>query len=128
MAPAVPIIVGVGDVRNKSSKPEDAIEPSHMMIRAIRNAAGDTGLDATAQKKLLADADSLRIIPTWTWAYNDLLSTVANGLGIQPTTKKMPTHGGDQPALQCDEAARAISTRQSKVAILTGGEAMASRK
>ena len=124
---AIPIIVGVGDVRNKSNKPEDAIEPSKMMIGAIQNAVKDTGLDASAQKQLLGDTDGLRIIPTWTWAYNDLLATVADGLGIKPTTKEMPTHGGNQPALQCDEAARAISTGQSKVAILTGGEAMASR-
>ncbi|KAM3444367.1 hypothetical protein NHJ13734_001484 [Beauveria thailandica] len=124
---ATPIIIGVGDVRNKSSKPEDAIEPSKMMIGAIQNAIEDTGLDAGAQKQLLGDADGLRIIPTWTWAYNDLLSTVADGLGIKPATKEMPTHGGDQPALQCDEAARAIANGQSKVAILTGGEAMASR-
>ncbi|OAQ99293.1 hypothetical protein LLEC1_06889 [Akanthomyces lecanii] len=123
---AIPIIVGVGDVRNKSNKPEDAIEPSKMMIGAIQNAVKDTGLDASAQKQLLDDADSLRIIPTWTWAYNDLLATVADGLRIKPTTKEMPTHGGNQPALQCDEAARAISNWQSKVAILTGGEAMAS--
>lgn len=125
---AIPIIVGVGDIRNKSNKPQDAIEPSKMMVGAIRNAVADTGLDASAQKALLADADSLRIIPTWTWAYNDLLTTVADGLGIKPKTKEMPTHGGNQPALQCDEAARAISYGQSKVAILTGGEAMASRK
>ncbi|KAM3471695.1 hypothetical protein MY5147_005696 [Beauveria neobassiana] len=124
---ATPIIIGVGDVRNKSSKPEDAIEPSKMMVRAIKNAIKDTGLDAGAQKQLLGDADSLRIIPTWTWPYNDLLSTVANDLGIRPATKEMPTHGGNQPALQCDEAARAIANGQSKVAILTGGEAMASR-
>ncbi|KAM3558892.1 hypothetical protein ARSEF4850_004385 [Beauveria asiatica] len=124
---ATPIIIGVGDVRNKSSKPEDAIEPSKMMIGAIQNAIQDTGLDAGAQKQLLGDADSLRIIPTWTWVYNDLLSTVADGLGIKPATKEMPTHGGNQPALQCDEAARAIANGQSKVAILTGGEAMASR-
>ncbi|KAM3505323.1 hypothetical protein MY10362_003026 [Beauveria mimosiformis] len=124
---ATPIIIGVGDVRNKSSKPEDAIEPSKMMVGAIQNAIKDTGLDAGAQKQLLGDADSLRIIPTWTWAYNDLLSTVANDLGIRPATKEMPTHGGNQPALQCDEAARAIANGQSKVAILTGGEAMASR-
>lgn len=124
---ATPIIIGVGDVRNKSSKPEDAIEPSKMMVGAIKNAIKDTGLDAGAQKQLLGDADSLRIIPTWTWPYNDLLSTVANDLGIRPATKEMPTHGGNQPALQCDEAARAIANGQSKVAILTGGEAMASR-
>lgn len=126
MSRAIPIIVGVGDVRNRSNKPEDAIEPSQMIIKAIRNAVADTGLGGAAEKQLLKDADSLRIIPPWTWVYNDLCSTIADGLGIAPKHKEMPTHGGNQPALQCDEAARAISNRQSKVAILTGGEAMAS--
>lgn len=123
---AIPIIVGVGDVRNKSSKPEDAMEPSKMMVQAIRNAIADTGLGAAAQKQLLGDTDGLRIVPPWTWTYNDLPATVAADLGISPATRVMPTHGGDQPALQCDEAARAIASRRSKVAILTGGEALAS--
>ncbi len=125
---AVPIIVGVGDVRNKSNKPEDAIEPSQLMIQAIQNAVADTGLNKESQEKLLSAADSLRVVPTWTWAYHDLPATVASGLGINPQNKVMPGHGGNQPALQCDDAARAIATGKSTVAVLTGGEAMASRK
>ena len=123
---AVPIIVGVGDVRNKSNKPEDAIEPAQLMIQAIQKAASDTDIDGASQKKLLSAADSLRVVPTWTWAYHDLPATVANGLGITPETKIMPGHGGNQPALQCDDAARAIANGESTVAVLTGGEAMAS--
>lgn len=124
----IPIIVGLGDIRNKSFKPEDAIEPAKLMAQAIVKAAADTGLDAAAQKRLLADADALRVIPTWTWPYNDLPSAVAGHLGINPAHKEIPGHGGNQPALQCDEAARMIAHGASHVAILTGGEALASRK
>lgn len=122
----MPIIVGVGDVRNKSNKPEDAIEPAQLMIQAIQKAASDTGINNASQKKLLSATDSLRVVPTWTWAYHDLPATVASGLGISPKTKVMPGHGGNQPALQCDDAARAIANGESTVAVLTGGEAMAS--
>ncbi|KAL3965317.1 hypothetical protein ACCO45_002321 [Purpureocillium lilacinum] len=124
--PAVPIIVGVGDVRNKSFKVEDAVEPAQLMVRAIRNAFSDTGLAEPLQKELLLKADSLRVVPTWTWAYKDLPGSIASGLGINPRTRVMPDHGGNQPALQCDEAARAIANGESDVAILTGGEALAS--
>ena len=125
---AVPIIVGVGDVRNKSTSVQDAIEPAQLMATAIRAAAADTGLDAGAQRRLLASADALRVVPTWTWAYGDLPATVADYLGINPSTRVHDYHGGNQPALQCDEAARAIASRKSSIAILTGGEALASRK
>ena len=125
---AVPIIVGVGDVRNKSLEVADAVEPAQLMVRAIRAAAADTGLDEAAQQALLAAADSLRVVPTWTWAYKDLPGSIASALGSRPATRVMPDHGGNQPALQCDEAARAIAQRQSTVAVLTGGEALASRE
>lgn len=124
----VPIIVGVGDVRNKSFKPEDAIEPSKLMIQAICRAAADTGIAESAQKQLLSAADALRVVPTWTWPYSDLPGSIAKGLGINPAYREMPGHGGNQPALQCDEAARKIARGESKVAILTGGEALASCK
>lgn len=114
-------------MRNKSMKLEDAIEPAQLMASAIRIAVADTGLGEASQKKLLGDVDALRVVPTWTWAYNDLPSYVSSKAGIRPTSKIMGEHGGNQPALQCDEAARAISSRQSKVAVLTGGEALASR-
>lgn len=124
----VPIIVGVGDIRNKSTNASDAIEPAKLMAQAIQKALSDTGLSQSDQNQLLSKADSLHVVPTWTWAYEDLPSTVAQQLGINPSNKVMPDHGGDQPALQCDEAARRIASKQSEVAIITGGEALASGK
>lgn len=126
--PAVPIIVGVGDVRNKSFKVEDAVEPAQLMVNAVRRAVDDSGLDHAAQESLLAHVDSLRVVPTWTWAYNDVPGVISHRLGIKPTRRVLGEHGGNQPALQCDEAARDIAARRSLVSVLTGGEALASRK
>ncbi|KAK2595105.1 hypothetical protein QQS21_007190 [Conoideocrella luteorostrata] len=124
--PAVPIIVGVGDVRNKSFKTEDAIEPAQLMTTAIQRAVEDSGLAKSAQQSLLSQVDSLRVVPTWTWAYNDLPGVISASLGVRPSQQVLGEHGGNQPALQCDEAARDIATRKSTVSVLTGGEALAS--
>ena len=125
---AVPIIIGVGDIRNKSLAIEDAIEPAQLMVNAIHGAIEDSGLNQAAQSLLLSQVDSLRIVPTWTWPYRDLPQVVSDGLGIEPTYKIMGERGGNQPALHCDEAARDIATGKSLVSVLTGGEALASRR
>ncbi|KYK57001.1 thiolase [Drechmeria coniospora] len=124
--PAVPIIVGVGDFRNKSLQVQDAMEPAQLMVKAVESAIADTGLGDASRKELLSHVDSLRIVPTWTWAYRDLASLVAGRLGIEPSHTESGYHGGNQPALQCDKAAKAIAARESSVAILAGGEALAS--
>ncbi|KAH8647817.1 thiolase [Xylariales sp. PMI_506] len=130
-AAAVPIIVGVGDVRNKSLRIEDAHDPVSLMSQAVRAALQDTGLDAQRQRDvLLSRLDSVSVVPPWTWTYDDLPGRVAAAIGVssreQLTHKFLGAHGGNQPGLQCDEAARAIAARKSTVAVITGGEALAS--
>ena len=41
-----PVIIGVGDIRNASTKVQDAREPAELMLSAIREALGDTGLSS----------------------------------------------------------------------------------
>ncbi|GAO15401.1 hypothetical protein UVI_02010630 [Ustilaginoidea virens] len=125
--PNAPVLVGVGDVRNRSSSPEHAVEPAQLMANAIQAAVQDCGLDSRAQKALLSQVDSLRVVPTWTWAYGDLAGVICDKLGVKPSQVVLGQHGGHQPALQCDEAARDVAAGRSKVSVLTGGEALASR-
>lgn len=123
-----PIVVGVADVKNGSRKVEDAIEPLEMMLEAIQKAIKDTGLRDSEANTLQSNIDSLDVIRQWTWPYPDLPSLIAKRLKIKPNRRYYSEHGGHQPVKLFDEAARRITLGETKVAVLTGGEALASRK
>lgn len=123
-----PIVIGVGDFINRSKQIEDAVEPLQLMLAAINVAFEDTGLTSSSVDSLRASVDSLDVVRTWTWPYHDLPGLIAEHLGTLPKRREYSEHGGNQPGLLFDEAARRISKGESKVAILTGGEALASCK
>ncbi|KAL9069057.1 MAG: hypothetical protein Q9157_006301 [Trypethelium eluteriae] len=127
MGHSVPIIIGVGDVVNRSLKPEDAVEPLQLMFQAICKAIEDVQLSNQVEQKLRSQIDSIDVVRTWTWPYTDLPGLLCHQLGINPHHRKYSEHGGNQPAKLFDDAARRVSLNQSKVAIITGGEALASR-
>ncbi|KAK6504597.1 hypothetical protein TWF481_006536 [Arthrobotrys musiformis] len=124
MAAAVPIIIGVADVINRSTRVEDAKEPADLMHQAILDALEDTS--SPKSELLKANIDSIDTVNTWTWPYPDLPGLLAQRLGVNLVHKHMSPHGGNQPGLLFDEAARRISKGQTKVAVVTGGEALAS--
>ncbi|KAM0693083.1 hypothetical protein Q7P36_007640 [Cladosporium allicinum] len=123
---STPVVIGVGDFINRSKKVEDAVEPLQLMLSAIDVALEDTGLSESSIRNLRAAVDSLDVVRTWTWPYPDLPGLIAERLGIDPVRKHYTDHGGNQPGLLFDEAARRISKGETKVAVLTGGEALAS--
>lgn len=123
---STPIVIGVGDFINRSKRVEDAVEPLHLMLNAIEEAIGDAGLSESSSQRLRAAVDSLDVVRTWTWPYPDLPGLIAERLRINPRRKHYTDHGGNKPGLVFDEAARRISKGETKVAILTGGEALAS--
>ncbi|KAI5358138.1 Putative thiolase-like protein type 1, additional [Septoria linicola] len=120
-----PVIIGVGDVVNRSKKVEDAIEPLQLMIQAIQKAIQDTGLAASALSDLQSSIDSVSVVKTWTWPA-DYPSLLASKLSFKPLHAEYSDHGGNQPAKLVDEAARRISLGENKFAIVTGAEALAS--
>lgn len=123
-----PIIIGVGDIRNASTKVEDAREPADLMLNAIEQALQETGFGLTTSLK--SQIDSIDAVRTWTWAYGDLPGLLAKKLNItSPIKHKLySVNGGNQPAKILDEAARRISRGENKLAVITGGEALASGK
>lgn len=122
----VPVVIGVGDIKNNSKQLEDAVEPADLILKALHLALGDCGLPPDATRKLQSDIDSVDVVATWTWPYPDLPGLISNKLGIQPRHKFYSPHGGNSPGKLFDDAARRISFGESKVAIVTGGEALAS--
>lgn len=125
--PMTPIIVGVGDVKNKSPKFEDAIEPMQLMLQAIIRALEDSTAENSMIESLKSSIDSISVVATWTWPYADLPGLLAEKLGIQPRHSIYSKQGGNQPIKLVDEAARRISRGDCKAAVVTGGEALASR-
>jgi 3-oxoacyl-[acyl-carrier-protein] synthase III len=123
-----PVVIGVGDIRNRSTKIEDAIEPIQLMLQAAQLAIKDTGLSSSAADELQSTIDGIFVVATWTWNYPDLPGLIGSKLGAQPGQKVISRHGGDSPAKLFDEAARSISLGESKIAIVIGGEALASRE
>ncbi len=123
MAPNTPILVGIGEVREKKVDPDHTTEPSGMMLAAIRQAAADASISIT---DLEAGTDNLAVVPPWTWAYPNLPATLTEQLHIKPAFTSLGEHGGEQCALLTDDAARLISIGRSKLAIVTGGESLAS--
>lgn len=122
-----PVIIGVGEVKNASIAVNDAVEPLQLMRQSVEAALQDTAMSTTSQIALKSDVDSISIVRTWTWPYQDLPGLLSEKLGISPSHRYYSDHGGNQPAKLCDEAARRISCGQSKAAIIVGGEALASR-
>ena len=121
-----PVIIGVADVVNRSTKVEDAREPLDLIVEAIQNSVKDSGIFAHDAKKLQSSIDSIDVVASWTWPYSDLAESIANKLGIKPGHKNYTPHGGNQSGKIFDDAARRISQGKSKVAVCTGGEALAS--
>jgi hypothetical protein len=124
MASKTPVIIGVGDYKNSSQKVEDALEPADLMLQAISLALKDSHISDPS--KLQSQVDSIDVVLTWTWPYPNLSGLLAQKLEVTAKHSFVSPHGGNQPAKLLDEAARRIAKGENKVAIVTGGEALAS--
>jgi hypothetical protein len=122
-----PVIIGVGDVKNRSTAVIDAKEPATLILEAIQIAIRDAS--SSSNTELQAKIDSIDVVKTWTWPYPDLSGLLSEKLGVQKSLrwKRYSEHGGDKPGKLLDDAAKRIAKGECKVAIITGGEALASR-
>lgn len=114
-----PVIIGVADIKNRT---DDAKEPAQLILEAIQDALTDAG----NHSQLTASIDSLAVVRTWTRPYDDLPALLAEKLGARPSHTNYPDyHGGNQPAKLLDEAALRVANGEARVAVITGGEALA---
>lgn len=122
-----PVIIGVGDIKNRSTAVADAKEPATLMLEAIASALIDASPSAGSDLKSMID--SIDVVQTWTWPYPDLPGLLAEKLRVDKSIKwkRYSEHGGDKPGKLFDQAAKRIAKGDCKVAIVTGGEALASR-
>ncbi|KAJ5483897.1 hypothetical protein N7539_005693 [Penicillium diatomitis] len=126
LAKHTPVVVGVGDIKNRSTRLDDAVEPLDLMVQAICAALEDTGLSTSDAQSLREKVDSISVVANWTWPYPNTPEVLRSKLHCRATHLHESEHGGHSPAELLDEAARRIAHGQSTVAIVTGGEALAS--
>lgn len=117
-----PIIIGIGQLRNRSVEERDAREPAELIAEAIELALQDTGAGGAVR----AAVDALEVVNVISWAYSDLPGLLTERLGITPRHRQHSDVGGNQPPRLVDLAARRIAAGESRVALVCGGEAFAS--
>jgi acetyl-CoA C-acetyltransferase len=116
----VPVLVGVGQVRgNRARTVEGAREPLPLILEAVTVAAADAGVD-------LAAVDSVSTVHVASWAYDELAARIAAAVGATPAHLADTTVGGQRPAELLEAAAARIAAGESRLALITGGEAQAS--
>lgn len=119
-----PVIIGVADVKNRTPELK---EPATLMLEAIMQAMDDSRAPG---QELRSQIDSIDVVRSWTWPYADLPGLLSQKLGLatRPRWTRYSENGGNQPAKMVDEAAGRIARGETKVAVVTGGEALASRE
>ena len=115
-----PVIVGVGQVNDRTEDPDAALDPVALMVAALREADQDAG------GGWMAAIDSLAVVQQIGWPQlNPVIEAVAAGLGAAPAYR-FETAGpmGDSPIRLLDEAANRIAAGEAAVAAVVGGEAL----
>lgn len=118
-----PLIVGVGQLTNRSDSLDDAVEPVEMMALVARAAETDAGV-----RGLLARLDSVQVVNIFSWPYPDAPGMLAQRIGARPAHKLYSAMGGETPQRLINDTAQAISEGHTRIALLAGAEAMHSRR
>jgi acetyl-CoA C-acetyltransferase len=123
--PRTPVIVGVGQVTHHPQPGgEDYAEPVALIVEALRAAGADSGTGTA----LLHKAESVRVVAVAGWPYRDAGALIADDLGISPReTVQTNAFGGDGPQRLINETAAAILAGELDVALIGGGESVASQ-
>jgi acetyl-CoA C-acetyltransferase len=123
--PRLPVVVGVGQLTRKPSGSVAGLpSPPEMMAEALRLAADDSGAGAA----LLERADSLQCIEAMSWRAPDPAAVVAGFLAITPKERVRHVTGGNSPQSLVNQAAVAITEGRQDVVLITGAEAMYTRR
>jgi acetyl-CoA C-acetyltransferase len=120
--PRTPCIVGVAQ---RTYRPEDgfAPEPLEMWDRVCRDAAADCG-----GKDVLASVDSLRVIYSMSWQYDDAPARLAERLGLPDGDRFYSGVCGTTPQAIVSQAAEDILAGRCEMVLMPSGEALATKR
>lgn len=119
MALEYPIIVGAGQITNRSVDAQTAKEPLELMDLAARRAEADAGGGA-----LLAKVDSVQVVNVLSWPSADPPGDLAARLQARPSETFYTHIGGNTPQSLVNDTAERIARGQVRLALLVGADAM----
>lgn len=140
--PWTPVIVGVGQVSERSTEPLGG-DPVSLAVRALRLAAQDAGAgsasgtgsasgvgaggaEAGPGAALLAAADTVGYVASVSWQYPDGAALIAEAVGAKPDeTVQTSIFGGDGSLRLLNDVAAEIASGRTEIALLGGAEAAA---
>lgn len=112
----VPVLVGVGEVTDRTRDPTQGREPLALMLEALNAAERDAGA------KLLSRIDSLDVVCEYSWPYVDAPGLITARLGLRPRHSFYGEAGGESPVRFIHEAALRIQRGECEVAAIVGAE------
>jgi acetyl-CoA C-acetyltransferase len=121
--PRAPCIIGVGQ---RTQRDGSSPEPLDMWADVCHAAATDTRVADAG--RVLGAADSLQIVYCQSWPYDDPARRLADRLGINPRHRLYSGIGGTTPQVLVQDAAAAVMRGECDVAVITGAEALETRR
>ncbi|HEV3227427.1 MAG TPA: hypothetical protein VGZ52_11350, partial [Acidimicrobiales bacterium] len=121
--PRTPVIVGGGQVNQRTAQGDPAREPVDLIVDAARLAADDAGTNG----RLLEAVDAVRIVSLLSWRYRDPGALVAERVGAAPKQTAVTTPGGNTPQSLVNRSALDILAGRNDVVMIGGAEAWRTR-
>jgi len=118
--PRAPCIIGVA---RRTWREEPSPEPLDMWETLARQAATDAGAPSA-----LAGLQSLQVVFSQSWEYDDPCGRLAERLGSDPATSAYSGLGGSVPVRLAAEAAASMARGELDLALIVGAEALATRR
>ncbi|MEO2166787.1 MAG: acetyl-CoA synthetase [bacterium] len=120
--PRSPCVIGVAQ-RTIHPGQGDAPEPLDLWEEMCRAAADDSG-----GGEVLASVDSLQVIYSLSWQYDDPPARLAERLGLRAGARHYTGLSGTSPQKRIQAAAAEILAGRSDLAVTVGAESLATRK
>jgi acetyl-CoA C-acetyltransferase len=126
--PADPRATCIIGVARHTWHPDDvgdagAPEPLDMWEETARAAATDSGVTDAAG--VLGGLESIDVVYSQSWQYDDAVARLAERLGASPARRRYSGIGGSVPLVTATEVAQEVRAGRLDLALLTGAEALA---
>ncbi|MHB1487072.1 MAG: acetyl-CoA acetyltransferase [Acidimicrobiales bacterium] len=120
--PNTPVLVGVGQVTNRSGEPTN---PMDLMAEAAQLALTDTGAPSSAVATRL---DAVQVVNILAWHYPHPAATLSEVLGLPDGERLSTTVGGNTPQWLVSRACDDIAAGRRGGVLICGAEALDSVK